>query len=336
MKLRIRKSPRRRALWRMPIRNLDLSLKDSPVERLIQRLERELSRKLKRFRPDYYLTDEWGCPSGQPVIGVPFYLAHPELARIEKEMNDLENPREIMMYLRHEAGHAFNYAYRLYRLPEWRDTFGPYRRLYSDDYRPVPFSRDYVRHLPGWYAQKHPDEDFAESFAVWLTPKSEWRRRYRGWPCKRKLLLVDRLVRENANREPLVKRGRPDVTTDDMSMTVGEYFIKTAARTRAVFGSAFDHHLEDIFLRPGARRPGSRPAWKIVEEHEIALTNVIATWTGVRRPVVRELVHSIAADCRDRGFRGVRGKEKEYLVHLTAYSTALAINYLTRGKYHKV
>ncbi|HYQ96268.1 MAG TPA: putative zinc-binding metallopeptidase, partial [Candidatus Eisenbacteria bacterium] len=153
---------------------MNLRLKDSPVERLIDRLERELSRKLKRFRPDCYLTDEWGCPSGQPTIGVPFYLAHPELARIEKELNDLENPREIMMYLRHEAGHAFNYAYRLYQLPEWRDTFGPYRRRYRDEYRPVPFSRDYVRHLPGWYAQKHPDEDFAETFAVWLTPKSEW------------------------------------------------------------------------------------------------------------------------------------------------------------------
>jgi len=117
---------------------------------------------------------------------------------------------------------------------------------------------------------------------------------------------------------------------------VGEYFNKTAARTRAVLGSAFDHHLEDIFLRPGARRPGSRPAWKIVEGHGIALTNVITTWTGVGRPVVREIIHSIAATCRERGFRGIQGKEKDYLVHLTAYATALAINYLTRGKYHRV
>ena len=336
MNLRTPKSPRRRALWRKPIRDLNLRLEDSPVEPLIGRLERELSRKLKRFRPAYYLTDEWGCPSGQPVIGVPFYLAHPELARIEKETNDLENPREIMMYLRHEAGHAFNYAYRLYQLPEWRDTFGPYRRRYSDEYRPVPFSRDYVRHLPGWYAQKHPDEDFAETFAVWLTPKSEWRLRYRGWPCRRKLLLVDRLARESARREPLVKRGRPDITTDDMRITVGDYFKKTAARTRAVLESAFAHHLEDIFLRSGSRRPGSRPAWKIVEGHGVALTNVITTWTGVGRPVVREILHSIMTTCRERGYRGVRGKEKEYLVHLTAYATALAINYLTRGKYHKV
>ncbi len=321
----------------MPIRELGLRLEGSPVERSLRRLERELKMKrLKRFQPAYYLTDEWGCPSGQPAIGVPLYLAHAELARIEKETNDLENAGEIMMYLRHEAGHAFNYAYRLYQLREWRDTFGPYRRRYRDDYRPIPFSRDYVRHLPGWYAQKHPDEDFAETFAVWLTPQMDWRRRYRGWACMEKLRLVDRLARECSNREPSVQRGRPDITTDEMGITVEQYFRKSGARNRAVFDSAFDHELKDIFLPLGSRRKGSRPAWEIVEGHRVALTNTISSWTGVGRPVVRGLVHSIASACREEGLRGVRGKEKEYLVHLTAYATALAISYLTRGKYHKV
>ncbi|HYQ96189.1 MAG TPA: putative zinc-binding metallopeptidase [Candidatus Eisenbacteria bacterium] len=336
MKLRNQDTPRRRALRRKPIRELSLSLEGSPVEPLLRRLDRELERKLRRFRPRYYLTDEWGCPSGQPVIGIPFYLADPELARIEKETNDLESAREIMMYLRHEAGHAFNYAYRLYQRPEWRATFGAYRRRYSDDYRPVPFSREYVRHLPGWYAQKHPDEDFAETFAVWLTPKSSWRRLYRGWPAMKKLLLVDRMARERAGREPLVQRGRPDITADQMSMTVGEYIDLSAARSRAVYQAELDHHLEDIFLHTGAAPRGSRVAWKIVEEHRVALTNTIATWTGVSRLVVRELVDSIAAATRKGRFRGIRGKEKEYLVHLTAYTTALAANYLTRGKFHKV
>ena len=336
MNLRKQNSGRRNALRRMPIRELDLEIKGSPIEPLIHRLELDLRRRLKRFRPQYYLTDEWGCPSGQPVIGIPFYLADPALARIEKETNDLETAREILMYLRHEAGHAFNYAYRLYQLPEWRDTFGAYRRRYSDDYRPVPFSRDYVRHLPGWYAQKHPDEDFAETFAVWLTPKSDWRRRYRGWPALRKLLYMDRLVRERADREPVVKRGRPDITADQMKMTVGQYIDLSTARGRAVFEAAYDHHLEDIFLQPGAAPRGSRPAWEIIEENRVPLTNNIATWTGVRRSIVREIVDSIAAASKKRGFRGIRGKEKEYLVHLTAYTTALAANYLTRGKFHKV
>ncbi|MDQ2980216.1 MAG: putative zinc-binding metallopeptidase, partial [Acidobacteriota bacterium] len=176
-----------------PIKELGLKLEGSPLERLVQQLYRELERKgLRKFRPLCYLSDEWGCPSGEPVIGIPFYLADPKLARLEKEMNDLEDEREILMYLRHEAGHAFNYAYELYKTPEWRDLFGPFRRAYRDDYRPVPFSRRFVRHIAGWYAQKHPDEDFAETFAVWLTPRSQWRHRYKGWGALAKLRYVDR------------------------------------------------------------------------------------------------------------------------------------------------
>ena len=108
-----------------PIKDLGLKLEGSPIERLVHKLYRELESKgVRKFRPLCYLTDEWGCPSGEPVIGIPFYLADPKLARLEKEMNDIEDRDEIMMYLRHEAGHAFNYAYALYRTPEWRDLFG--------------------------------------------------------------------------------------------------------------------------------------------------------------------------------------------------------------------
>jgi Putative zinc-binding metallo-peptidase len=155
------------------ISELGLKLEGSPVERYVADLHRELEAKgLKRFRPPTYLTDEWGCPDEEPIIGIPFYLADSKLARLEKELDDVEDAREIRMYLRHEAGHAFNYAYRLYETPEWRELFGPFNRPYRDRYKPVPFDRSFVRHMEGWYAQKHPDEDFAETFAVWLTPRS--------------------------------------------------------------------------------------------------------------------------------------------------------------------
>src|ERR1700758_3513527 len=196
-----------------PIRELGLKLEGSPLERFVQQLYRELDAKgLHKFRPLCYLTDEWGCPSGEPVIGIPFYLADPKLARLEKAMNDLEDRREIMMYLRHEAGHAFNYAYALYKTPEWRDLFGPFRRPYRDQYRPVPFSRQFVRHIAGWYAQKHPDEDFAETFAVWLTPRSRWREKYKGWGALAKLRYVDRVARKFRDAEPVRPQGATDVT----------------------------------------------------------------------------------------------------------------------------
>ena len=153
------------------ISRLGLKLEGSPMERYVGDLYRELEAKgLKRFRPPTYFTDEWGCPSEEPIIGIPFYLADAQLSRLEKQFDDLEDVREIRMYLRHEAGHAFNYAYKLFETPEWRERFGPFNRPYRDRYRPVPFHRGFVRHMEGWYAQKHPDEDFAETFAVWLTP----------------------------------------------------------------------------------------------------------------------------------------------------------------------
>jgi hypothetical protein len=333
----LKSGTRREALLRVPVRDLGLTIEGSPVARLIRQLLRELrGRGLTRFRPDFYLTDEWGCPSRQPIIGIPFYLAHAALQRIEKERNDLETRREILMYLRHEAGHAFNYAYRIYQRPEWRAMFGPFGRRYREEYLPVPFSRNFVRHLPGWYAQKHPDEDFAETFAVWLTPGSGWRRRYRGQPSMAKLDYVDRLAGELADTKPAVPRGRADWEVSEMSLTVGELFERTTARGRAVIDAPFADDLGDIFLPRGTRRKRTRPAWQMVEEARAPLVEKITFWTGVREPVVRALVRIIAEACRARGYRGVRGREADYLISLTAYGTTLALNYLARGKYHRV
>ena len=198
--------PEARELLGKPIRELGLKLDGSPVERYVQQLHRDLEAKgLHRFRPACYLSDEWACPDREPIIGIPFYLADPKLQAIERSLNDLEDEREILMYLRHEAGHAFNYAYELFKTPEWRELFGPFRRAYRDDYRPVPFSRRFVRHIAGWYAQKHPDDDFAESFAVWLTPGSKWRRKYRHWAgALAKLRYIDRVARKVPDTPPML------------------------------------------------------------------------------------------------------------------------------------
>jgi hypothetical protein len=316
------------------ISQLGLRLEGSPVERFVHQLHRELERKgIKRFRPVCYLTDEWGCPDGQPVIGIPFYLADPQLARLEREMNDLEDEREIMMYLRHEAGHAFNYAYRLYATPEWRELFGPYNRRYRDHYRPVPFSRKYVRHIAGWYAQKHPDEDFAETFAVWLTPKSDWRRRYKGWPALRKLRYVDQVAREAREKDPVVSTGDFDVTVEDMQVTVEQFYRRLMRNNGAAANVALEADLADLFVKPGRRHKGLRPAWEMVEEHRKTLTDKITYWTGVKRPVVRALVERIVRTCRDQQLHVEAGREPATLVELTAYGTTLAMNYLTRGRF---
>jgi Putative zinc-binding metallo-peptidase len=316
-----------------PIRELGLKIAGSPVEAYVQRLYAELEGKgLKKFRPACYLTDEWGCPSGEPVIGIPFYLASPDLSLLEKEMNDLEDSREIMMYLRHEAGHAFNYAYKLYKAPDWKELFGPFRRPYRDNYRPVPFSRNYVRHLAGWYAQKHPDEDFAESFAVWLTPRSAWRKRYRGWEAMRKLRYVNRIARELAETEPIRRRGHTDVTVEEMEATVGEFYRQSIAQEIPVVDLALDTDLADIF-NVAKRRNGVRPAREFLRENRKAIVDKIAYWTGVQRPLIKRLIEIIEKRIGELKLRSETRRESEHLAEITVYATALAVNYMTRGKF---
>ncbi len=316
-----------------PIKELGLKLEGSPLERFVHRLYRELDRKgLKRFRPVCYLTDEWGCPSGEPVIGIPFYLADPKLARLEKAMNDLEDEREIMMYLRHEAGHAFNYAYQVYKTPEWRDLFGPFRRPYRDDYRPVPFSRQFVRHIAGWYAQKHPDEDFAETFAVWLTPGSQWRRRYRGWGAMAKLRYIDRVARRFRDSPPAREFGATDITVDEMDTTVADFYEQKLEGQSPV-DLPLDADLADIFKVSRRRRKGIRPAADLLRENRKAIIDKVTYWTGVPRPTVKELVEAIVDRVAQLGLSAEIRSEREHLTEITVYATALAMNYLTRGKF---
>ncbi len=328
--------PEVRELLGKRISQLGLRLEGSPVERFVHQLYRELEGKgLKHFRPVCYLTDEWGCPDGQPVIGIPFYLADPGLARLERQMNDLEDEREIMMYLRHEAGHAFNYAYRLFITPEWRRLFGPFNRRYRDDYRPVPFSRKFVRHIAGWYGQKHPDEDFAETFAVWLTPRSQWRVRYKSWPAIRKLRYVDQVVRRVRAHEPVVSTGAFDVPVEDLKVTVEQFYRRLMRQNGAGVKVALEADLSDLFIPEGRRRKGVRPAWELVEEHRKVLTDKITYWTGVRRPVVRALIEEIVRAAREFRLFADTAREADYLVELTAYGTTLAMNYLTRRRFEQ-
>jgi len=315
-----------------PIRDLGLKIDGSPLHRLVQQLYRELGKKsLTKFRPLCYLSDEWGCPSGEPVIGIPFYLANADLAHFEKEINDLEDPREIMMYLRHEAGHAFNYAYKLHQTPEWKQLFGPFRRPYHDNYRPIPFSRNYVRHLAGWYAQKHPDEDFAETFAVWLTPRSAWRERYRGWGAMAKLQYMNRIARELGNVDPVRRRGRTDITVDEMEATVAEFYQRTNDEIPLV-DLALDTDLRDIF-NASKRRKTAKAAHEFLHSQKKAVVDKVAYWTGAQRPLIKKLIEVIEKRIAELGLFVDTGRESEHLIQITVYLTALAMNYMARGKF---
>ncbi len=327
-----KKRPGLQEILNQPIRDLGLKIEGSPLQRFVEQLYRELEgKKLTKFRPPCYLTDEWGCPSGEPVIGIPFYLAHSELAQLEKEMNDLEDAREIMMYLRHEAGHAFNYAYKLHRTPEWKQQFGPFRRPYHDNYRPVPFSRNYVRHLAGWYAQKHPDEDFAETFAVWLTPRSAWRKRYRGWGALAKLRYMDRIARELGSSDPARRRGHTDLTVEEMETTVAEFYQRNGDQV-PIGDLALDTDLRDIF-DASPRRKTALPAQQFLHTHRKSVVDKVAYWTGAQRPLIKKLMESVEQRIGELHLFADAEREAEHLIQITVYATALAMNYMARGKF---
>jgi len=227
-------------LLRSRICDLGLRIKGSPLEPFIRQLERELSAKSVDYAPKFYLTDGWGCPDRVPAIGIPFYLASPLLGQIEREQTgDLEDSETIMQLLRHETGHAINYAFRLWEDPTWREIFGPFSKPYREVFHPNPWSRRFVRHIRCWsygftYAQKHPDDDFAETFAVWLTPRSGWRRKYRDWPAIQKLRYVDRLMRNLSTCRPKCRGGKLVEPVSELTMPLGEYYrrrIKGYGRT---------------------------------------------------------------------------------------------------------
>ena len=317
-----------------PIRDLGLKLEGSSVERFVHQLYRELERKgLRKFRPLVYLSDEWGCPDEEPVIGIPFYLADPKLQKLEREMNDLEDSRQIMMYMRHEAGHAFNYAYELYRTTEWHNLFGSFRKAYRDNYKPIPFSRKYVRHMEGWYAQKHPDEDFAETFAVWMTPRSNWRSRYKGWGAAQKLNYMERMGKKYADIEPSRPQGDTDITVEQMEDTVGQFYENHASETREVAGLLLDTDLKDIFNVSPRKRKGVRPAVDLLREHRKVLTDKLTYWTGVQRPLIKNLIEAIEGRVAFLKLQSEMKCEQHYLTEITVFCTTLTMNYLTRGKF---
>jgi len=322
--------PEARSLLSRPIRELGLRIEGTPLEKAVQQLYAELSAKgLQSFRPGVYLSDEWACPDREPVIGIPFYLASPQTAALERAMNDIEDEREILMYLRHEAGHAFNYAYQLYETREWLDLFGPFDAPYDDDYTPVPFSRRFVRHIAGWYAQKHPDEDFAETFAVWLTPDSDWERRYRGWPALLKLHYVERIAKELKDTPPkkALDVAVKELPVEEMSSTLEQFYKAQHIEEKATL-EGLDTELEDLFVRKG-----DKPASTFLREHRKVIIDKVTYWTGVQRRTVRWLVEKMIGRSKELELSVAQAREPEHLIEVTAFATALAMNYLTRGKF---
>ena len=285
--------------------DLGLTVERSALQRRVQRLHEELDERGLRFRPHVWLSTEWFSPDGIPGIAAPFYLAHPRLTRLEEKfLLHVEGAThaQCMKILRHEAGHAISTAFRLHRRRAFRDAFGAVTRPYPDIYKPRPASRHHVHNLDWWYAQAHPAEDFAETFAVWLKPDSRWRSRYAHWPALRKLETVDAMMHEIAGQAPPVRSRKRYESIATLKTTVRAYLEEKQRRYAGTGADAFDTELRKLFSDDPAH--AHRPtAASLLRRMRPELRDSVSRWTSAHPYTTDQVVRDMADRCKQLKLR---------------------------------
>jgi hypothetical protein len=318
--------------WR--ICDLGLSLDNSPVEPLIERLYSQFERKQLIFRPHFWISDEWFCPDGVPGVSIPFFLMHPRLRKLEMEhMLEVEggDRRWFMKLLRHESAHALLNAYKLDKLKEWRKVFGNPNIRYPDVYLPKPYSKRFVINLPGWYAQAHPHEDWAETFAVWLEPRSDWKSRYHKWPAMKKLLYVDALMRELRDKKPLLRNKRTESPVHKLTITLREYYENKRERYGTNRVEFFDIDLTKLFVTADVH--AGEKASRYIRRVKKEVTDVVERWTGEYKYRINEVFKDMIKRCDEMDLR-VGDNRDRMMPELTACITMLVMNKLHSGGFH--
>ncbi|HUR29268.1 MAG TPA: putative zinc-binding metallopeptidase [Planctomycetota bacterium] len=323
------------------IRDLGLSIEGTRLEPVIDEFQAEIAAlPLAHLTPTFYLSTEWGVVFGSQSIALPFYLARPELEAIQVEqVGHLEGAgrTEILRYLRHEFGHVVNYAWHLFEMEEWVRHFGSITQPYLEEYNPKPFSRRFVRHLPGWYAQKHPDEDWAETFAVWMTPKKDWRKTYRTWPTAlAKLEYCDRLLATLRDKPLLEVAQERDQEVGELAISLQEYYSKLD-KSEDGLPPGLEGALTAIFEDFGAPESEStvarKPAAALLKNMERELVANVYLWTGHFPERTRALVRHLATRAEELQQVYPADQEATLSIAITTFVTALAMNHVHRGTY---
>lgn len=315
---------------------LGLTIDGTALEPRLTQLADELQARGLTFRPHYWLSTEWFCPDGVPGVAIPFYLAHPRLMRLENaQMLEVEGgtPEWCMKILRHEAGHAFDNAYALRRKRRRVRLFGPPSREYPDVYLPKPYSKSFVLHLDAWYAQSHPDEDFAETFAVWLTPDSDWRTRYHDWPALKKLEYMDALMREVAQTPQVVKTRRKVEPISGLRTTLRAHYKKKRAHYGLDVPDFYDRDLRRLFSN-APEFHGNVKASKFIQRIRREVRRLIAAWAGSYQYTIDQVLENMIKRADELGLR-LKYPEDRTKLDFTIMLTVQTMNYLHSGR-HRV
>jgi hypothetical protein len=316
--------------------DLGVTLEGTEVEQAIEEIQRELDARGLAFRPHFWLSDEWFTPDGVPGVAIPFYLAHPRLARLElAQMLEVEggDRESCLRILRHETGHAIDNAYRLRRRPTRRRLFGSPSTEYPEYYTPKPYSKSFVQHLDHWYAQSHPDEDFAETFAVWLDPESMWATRYAGWPALRKLEYMGRLMRAVARTPQRVTTRRQVDPLNRIRKTLGEHYRIKREHYGLDHPDFYDSDLRNLFSNAPeyAKHPS---AARFVRKIRKEARGTVASFTDSYQYTIDQLIEKIVERCRELNLR-LTDSEEATKVDFLVFLTVQTMNYLHGGR-HRV
>jgi len=307
--------------------DLALSIEGTWLEPMVERVLAELAARKVRLRPHFWLSEEWFSPLGVPGVALPFYLAHPRLLRLERrQMLDVAGGtrEECLKLLRHEVGHAVQHAYALHRRKRWRELFGNPSVPYPDSYRPNPASKRFVQHLPAWYGQSHPDEDFAETFAVWLRPRSDWRRRYDGWAALAKLEYVDALMAEIAGLPPRVtKRTRPH-ELGGLRKTLRQHYAAKLERYSIGFSDVYDRDLGRLFSAPSENGAGKTAA-AFLRRHGREIRQIVSRWTRDYEFTLDQVLKEMTGRCRELKLEA-RGPERRLKLDFAILLTVHAVH----------
>ena len=324
-------------LLKMRLCDLPLHIQGSEIEPQVWQLYAQLEDRSVPIRPACYLGDEWFSPNGSPAIALPFYLAHPRLKELELAHmlevagGDAESCQQL---LRHECGHALDHAFQLNQREDYQAVFGNHDEEYNPEtYTPKPYSKSYVLNLPNWYGQSHPDEDFAETFAVWLTdPPEVWRERYKGWNALDKLEYVDRLMQELAGKKPLVRKVRRRFDVSKSRKTLARHYAERRKLFAEDFPDFYDADLRAIFGRGPA---GEESAAKFMRRHRRALIASLVEWTGQRKYTVTELVTKLTKRCASLKLPAPRDAVRLQF-EVGAYLASLVTTHLYTGKFKRI
>jgi len=316
--------------------DLKLSIEGTELEPRIAQLNAELDARGLAFRPHYYLSDEWFTPDGVPSVAIPFYLAHPRLAKLEEaEMLEVEggDPESCLRILRHEAGHAIDNAYQLQRRRTRRRLFGNPATEYPEYYTPKPYSKSFVQHLDHWYAQSHPDEDFAETFAVWLDPNAMWAQTYAGWPAQKKLEYMDRLMRELSRARPRVTSKRQVDPLRRLKKTLREHYRGKREHYGLDHPDFYDSDLLNLFS-DAPQYARNMSAARFVRRIRREVRGTVASFTDSYQYTIDQLLEKIIERCRELNLR-LTESEASTKIDFMVFLTVQTMNYLHSGR-HRV